>query len=227
MLLMNRSGGVKALWPYWVLGIVMWGFMLISGVHATIAGVLTAMTVPMRSPGGHSPLITAEHALKPWVMFAIMPIFALANAGVVLHGAGIESVLHPIALGVAAGLVFGKPIGITLTTLIASKILRQQMPARLPRMIGISILAGIGFTMSLFIGTLAFGGGDLATPVRFGVLGGSFVSAIVGLAVLWWCCRAPPSRDHRTLGPEEDIAEDRGVLEDIDPPPHEPTPKAP
>jgi NhaA family Na+:H+ antiporter len=227
MLLMNRSGGVKALWPYWVLGIVMWGFMLISGVHATIAGVLTAMTVPMRSPGGHSPLITAEHALKPGVMFVIMPIFALANAGVVLHGAGIESVLHPIALGVAAGLVFGKPIGITLTTLIASKILKQQMPARLPRMIGISILAGIGFTMSLFIGTLAFGGGELATPVRFGVLGGSFVSAIVGLAVLWWCCRAPPSRDHRTLGPEEDIAEDRGVLEDIDPPPHEPTPKAP
>ncbi len=218
MLMMNRSGAVKALWPYWIGGLIMWGFMLISGVHATIAGVLTAMTVPMRAPGGHSPLITAEHTLKPWVTFAIMPVFALANAGVVLHGAGLDTLLHPIALGIAAGLVLGKPIGITLTTLLASKVLRQQMPARIPRMIGISILAGIGFTMSLFIGTLAFGGGDLATPVRFGVLGGSFISAIAGLAVLWWCCRnVPPMRDHRTLGPEEDIAEERGVLEDIDP----------
>ena len=216
MLLMNR-GGVKALWLYWLLGIAMWAFMLISGVHATIAGVLTAMTIPMRKPGGGSPLITAEHTLKPWVTFAIMPIFALANAGVVLHGAGIDALLHPIALGISAGLVFGKPIGITLAALIASAALKQRLPGNVMQMIGTAMLAGIGFTMSLFIGTLAFGAGDLATPVRFGVLGGSFVSAIAGLLVLWWCCRKLTPVEHRTLGPEEDLAEERGVFENIDP----------
>jgi NhaA family Na+:H+ antiporter len=193
-------------------------------VHATIAGVLTAMAVPMRDRAGGSPLIAAEHWLKNWVQFAIMPIFALVNAGVVLAGAGLATFLHPVSLGVAAGLVLGKPIGITLSTLIASRLLKQPMPARVPRMIGISMLAGIGFTMSLFIGNLAFGSGDLATPVRFGVLGGSLISAIAGLFVLYWCCRHIEPRDHRTLGPEEDIAEQRGVLEDIDPPPPLPLP---
>jgi NhaA family Na+:H+ antiporter len=217
LLLMNR-GGVKALWVYWVLGIVMWAFMLLSGVHATIAGVLTAMTVPMRKPDGGSPLISAEHALKPWVTFAIMPIFALANAGVVLHGAGLDALLHPIALGISAGLVLGKPIGITVAAYIASGLLKQRLPGNLPQMIGTAMLAGIGFTMSLFIGNLAFGAGDLATPVRFGVLGGSLISALGGLAVLWWCCRKLTPADHSTLGPEEDLAEQRGVLEDIDPP---------
>lgn len=118
MLLLNRSGFTK-LWAYWLLGLVLWGFMLVSGVHATIAGVLTALAVPMRDRAGGSPLITAEHALKYWVQFAIMPIFALANAGVVLHGAGLDTLLHPIAVGIAAGLVFGKPIGIVGATLIA------------------------------------------------------------------------------------------------------------
>lgn len=217
LLLLNR-GGVKALWVYWLLGIVMWAFMLLSGVHATIAGVLTAMTVPMRRPDGGSPLITAEHALKPWVTFAIMPIFALANAGVVLHGAGLDALLHPIALGISAGLVLGKPIGITVAAYVASGALKQRLPGNLPQMIGTAMLAGIGFTMSLFIGNLAFGASDLATPVRFGVLGGSFISALGGLAVLWWCCRKLTPAEHRTLGPEEDIAEQRGVLEDIDPP---------
>jgi NhaA family Na+:H+ antiporter len=223
LLLMNR-GGVKALWVYWVLGIVMWAFMLLSGVHATIAGVLTAMTVPMRKPDGGSPLISAEHALKPWVTFAIMPIFALANAGVVLHGAGLDALLHPIALGISAGLVLGKPIGITVAAYIASGLLKQRLPGNLPQMIGTAMLAGIGFTMSLFIGNLAFGAGDLATPVRFGVLGGSFVSALGGLAVLWWCCRKLTPTAHSTLGPEEDIAEQRGVFEDIDPQPKQPKP---
>lgn len=215
MLMMNRSG-VRNLSLYWLAGLVLWGFMLVSGVHATIAGVLTAMAVPMRDQSGASPLVAAEHALKPWVQFAIMPIFALANAGVVLHGAGYDALLHPVALGIAAGLVFGKPIGITLATLIASVALRQRMPGTLLQMIGMAMLAGIGFTMSLFIGTLAFGSGDLATPVRFGVLGGSLISALAGLAALWWCCRNLSPGDHDTLGPEEDQAEERGVIEDID-----------
>jgi Na+:H+ antiporter, NhaA family len=218
MLLLNRSG-VTRLWVYWLLGIVLWGFMLISGVHATIAGVLTALAVPMRRKDGGSPLIEAEHALQRWVQFAIMPIFALVNAGVVLAGAGLDVLLHPIALGVAAGLVLGKPIGIMLGAYAAAGLVRQRAPANVMQMFGVTLLAGIGFTMSLFIGTLAFGAGDLATPVRFGVLGGSFISALLGLAVLYACCpRIAPVR-HSAIGVEEDIAEERGLLENIDPPP--------
>jgi Na+:H+ antiporter, NhaA family len=217
MLMMNR-GGVTALWLYWVLGLVMWGFMLLSGVHATIAGVLTAMAVPMRDARGGSPLITAEHTLKYWVQFAIMPIFALANAGVVLHGAGIDTLLHPIALGIGLGLALGKPIGITLASYAACALMKQRAPGTPLQMLGIAMLAGIGFTMSLFVGNLAFGAGDLATPVRFGVLGGSFVSAVVGLAVLAIACRKPAAPGTGALSAEEELAEQRGVLEDIDAP---------
>mgnify|MGYP000549847754 CR=1 FL=1 len=215
MLLMNRAG-VKQLWPFWILGIVLWAFMLISGVHATIAGVLTAFAVPMRDRAGGSPLITAEHALKPWVQFAIMPIFALVNAGVILDGAGLDTLLHPVALGISAGLVLGKPIGIVTASWLACTVLKQRPPGTWPQMLGTAMLAGIGFTMSLFIGNLAFGAGDLATPVRFGVLGGSLISALVGVTVLYWCCRNLAPRDHGTLGPEEDLAEERGVIENID-----------
>lgn len=216
MLMMNR-GGVSNLLLYWLMGLILWGFMLVSGVHATIAGVLTALAVPMRDKAGNSPLLTAEHALKYWVTFAIMPIFALVNAGVVLNGAGLDTLMHPIAMGVGLGLLLGKPIGITLCTLLASAALKQRLPGTLPQMLGIAMLAGIGFTMSLFIGNLAFGAGDLATPVRFGVLGGSFASAVLGLTVLAMVCRGGPARDSE-LGREEDLAEARGVLEDIDPP---------
>ncbi len=217
LLMMNR-GGVKALWLYWLFGLVLWGFMLVSGVHATIAGVLTAMTIPMRRADGTSPLIEAEHALKYWVQFAIMPIFALVNAGVVLAGAGLQTLLHPIALGVGLGLVFGKPIGILLASYSACALIKQRAPGTPMQMLGMTMLAGIGFTMSLFIGNLAFGAGDLATPVRFGVLGGSLISALVGLFVLWLACRAPAPAEHDTFGPEEERAEEAGVLEDIDPP---------
>ncbi len=217
MLLMNRAG-VKVLLPFWILGLVLWGFMLLSGVHATIAGVLTAMTIPMRRPDGRSPLIEAEHALKYWVQFAIMPIFALANAGVILAGAGAETLLHPIALGAGLGLVFGKPLGIMLASYLTSAALKQRVPGSVGQMLGMTMLAGIGFTMSLFIGNLAFGTGDLATPVRFGVLGGSLISAVIGLAVLYLFSAGAPSADHRTLGPQEELAEHAGVLENIDPP---------
>jgi len=216
MLLMNRAG-IKALTPFWLLGLVLWIFMLLSGVHATIGGVLTALTIPMRRPDGRSPLVSAEHALKYWVQFAIMPIFALVNAGVVLAGAGHDTFLHPVASGIAAGLVFGKPVGIVLVTYAACLVLKQRMPASLPAMLGMAMLAGIGFTMSLFIGNLAFGAGDLATPVRFGVLGGSFVSAIAGLGILWWCCGRGSGTSDRSLGADEDQAEARGILEDLDP----------
>ena len=210
MLLMNRSG-VRALWPYWLLGLVLWAFMLLSGVHATIAGVLTAFAVPMRRADGSSPLIEAEHALKYWVQFAIMPIFALANAGVALHGAGLGALLHPIALGSSLGLVLGKPLGIMVASYAACIVLKQRAPAPPLQMLGVSMLAGIGFTMSLFIGSLAFGAGDLATPVRFGVLGGSLISALLGLAVLWFTAQG--GEGDAALSAEEDVAEQRGVLE--------------
>jgi len=217
MLMMNR-GGVTSLWLYWLMGLIMWGFMLLSGVHATIAGVLTAMAVPMRDARGGSPLIAAEHTLKYWVQFAIMPIFALANAGVVLHGAGIDALLHPIALGIGLGLALGKPIGITLMSYAACVVMKQRAPGTPLQMLGIAMLAGIGFTMSLFVGNLAFGAGDLATPVRFGVLGGSFVSAVLGLAVLAIACRKPAAPGTGALSAEEELAEQRGVFEDIDAP---------
>lgn len=214
MLLMTRAG-VKQHWPYWLLGLVLWGFMLLSGVHATIAGVLTALTVPMRRRDGGSPLIEAEHALKPWVQLGIMPIFALVNAGVVLNGAGLETLLHPIAVGVGFGLLLGKPIGIMSATLLGALLLKQKLPTTLPRMLGLSLLAGIGFTMSLFIGNLAFGAGELATPVRFGVLGGSLTSAVLGLIVLWYCCARRERHPRTELGADEDRAEAHGVLEQM------------
>jgi NhaA family Na+:H+ antiporter len=216
MLAMNRRG-VTALWPFWLLGLVLWGFMLLSGVHATIAGVLTAMAVPMRRADGASPLIAAEHALKPWVLFAVMPVFAIVNAGVTLNGAGLDTLLHPIALGIALGLALGKPIGIMLAAYAACAVLKRRAPGGFPQMLGMTMLAGIGFTMSLFIGNLAFGGSELATPVRFGVLGGSLLSAIAGLAVLSLSCRAPALHIDAALSAEEEIAERRGVLEQIDP----------
>ncbi|GAM98493.1 Na+/H+ antiporter NhaA type [alpha proteobacterium U9-1i] len=221
MLLLNRSG-VTALWLYWLLGLALWGFMLLSGVHATIAGVLTALAIPMRAKDGRSPLIAAEHALKPWVQLGIMPIFALANAGVVLAGAGFDAVLHPVALGAALGLILGKPIGITLATLAAGALLRQRLPASLPQFVGLACVAGIGFTMSLFIGNLAFGAGELATPVRFGVLGGSLISALLGVALLTLTTNAG-HRGHAALERDEDAAEAAGVIEAVEPPP--PAPK--
>jgi NhaA family Na+:H+ antiporter len=212
MLMMNR-GGVTALWLYWLLGLVLWGFMLVSGVHATIAGVLTAMAVPMRNQTGGSPLIAAEHALKHWVQFAIMPIFALVNAGIILHGAGIDALLHPIAMGIGLGLVFGKPIGIMLASYLACAVLKQRAPGNALQMLGIAMLAGIGFTMSLFVGNLAFGTGELATPVRFGVLGGSLISALLGLSVLAIACRKLSTPTRSDLSAEEEVAEQRGVFE--------------
>ncbi|MDX2276967.1 MAG: Na+/H+ antiporter NhaA [Hyphomonadaceae bacterium] len=215
MLGLNRAG-VKALAPYWLLGLVLWGFMLLSGVHATIAGVLTALAVPMRDKAGGSPLISAEHALKNWVQLGIMPIFALANAGVTIAGAGLDAVLHPVALGIGAGLLFGKPIGIALSAFAAAAVLRRPLPAPPAAMLGASLIAGIGFTMSLFIGTLAFGQGELATPVRFGVLGGSILSALAGLAVLSAVLRGVGRVSDPALAREEALAESEGLLEDVD-----------
>lgn len=184
MLLMNRWG-VRALTPYWLAATFLWAFMLFSGVHPTIAGVLAAFAFPMRRADGRSPLITAEHALKGPVQLAIMPIFALANAGVPVAGLGLGTFLHPVALGAGLGLLLGKPAGILSATWLAAKVLRRTPPLPAATLAGLALVAGVGFTMSLFIGALAFGAGDLAAPVRFGVLGGSLISALLGAAVMF------------------------------------------
>ncbi|WP_417516936.1 Na+/H+ antiporter NhaA [Minwuia sp.] len=186
--------GVKKTAPYILIGIIMWVFVLKSGVHATLAGVALALTIPMGDDRDHSPLEHLEHGLQPWVAFMVMPIFAFANAGVSLAGLNIDMLLQPLTLGIALGLCIGKPVGIFAFVWVAVKARITRLPDGVTwaQIFGVSALAGIGFTMSLFIGTLAFEEDPAAAAgVRLGVLGGSFISAIVGLAILW---RAIPGK---------------------------------
>ncbi len=183
LIAMNRFK-VRAIGLYVLIGVVLWVFMHQSGVSGTIAGVLVAACVPMRDRHDKSPLHEAEHDFRPWVLFGIMPVFAFANAGVDLAGAE-KYVTHPVTLGAALGLVFGKPIGIALSGFAAAKLMRAKLPGTFPQMIGVACVAGIGFTMSLFIGALAFKDPSLATPTRLGVYTGSVISAILGLLILF------------------------------------------
>lgn len=215
-MLMNRIG-VVSLWQYAASGLLLWIAMANSGVSPTLAGVLTALAVPMRRPDGGSPLVDAEHMLKKPVQFGVMPLFALAVAGVAVEGEGLTAALaHPVALGVGFGLLLGKPVGIVSFTLLGARLLRQTAPGGFPQLVGLALFAGIGFTMSLFVGALAFPTHpDLAAPVRFGVLGGSLMATTVGL--LWLNAvlpRGPAPDPHTALSAEEDLAEARGVLED-------------
>lgn len=188
--------GIKRITPYMLIGLIMWVFVLKSGVHATLAGVALALTIPMGDKDGHSPLEHLEHGLQPWVAFMVMPIFAFANAGVSLSGLGLDMLLQPLTLGIALGLCIGKPLGIFAFVWVAVKVRITRLPDGVTwaQIFGVAALAGIGFTMSLFIGTLAFDDPAAAAGVRLGVLGGSFISAIVGLSLLWW---AIPSGDKK------------------------------
>ena len=200
---LNRAG-VERLWPYLALGAVLWFFVLKSGVHATLAGVALALTIPLRpSPGRPddpaSPLHILEHALHPWVAFLIVPVFGFANAGVSLAGMSWAALLAPVPLGIAAGLFFGKQIGVFLTTWVAVKLDWADCPedASWAQVYGVSLLCGIGFTMSLFIGLLAFPASpELQDAVKIGVLSGSVLSAVVGTLVLTF---APCERPQRTI----------------------------
>lgn len=188
LVVMNRSG-VRKVAPYLLIGAVMWVCVLKSGIHATLAGVALAFTIPLARPGEdhhHSPGGTLEHALHPWVAFAIMPIFALANAGVSLAGISLAGVLQPVPLGVALGLFLGKQLGVFGFAWLAvrSGICARPAGATWGQVYGVAVVTGIGFTMSLFIGNLAFPGEEYAAAVRIGVLGGSVLSAVVGYAVL-------------------------------------------
>ncbi|MGE3143390.1 MAG: Na+/H+ antiporter NhaA [Hyphomonadaceae bacterium] len=183
MLALNRVG-VSRLGLYWILAFVMWSFMLASGVHATVAGVLAAIAFPMRAPNGASPLIAAEDELRPWVLLGIMPAFALVYAGAPLKGLDLSVLAHPVALGAMLGLAIGKPVGIVGGACMGARLLKRELPADFSALSGVAMLAGVGFTMSLFLSGLAFGEGELAIPSKLGVLAGSAVSALLGMAML-------------------------------------------
>ena len=184
MLLLNRAGVARTI-PYFLFAALLWICVLKSGVHATLAGVVTALFVPIAT-GDERPLERLEHALHPWVAFLILPIFAFSNAGVSFAGAGLDALLAPLSLGIAAGLVIGKQLGIFGACWLAVKAGWARLPEGVGfrHVYGLSCLAGIGFTMSLFIGNLAFADPQQIAAVKFGVLGGSLVSAITGIVVL-------------------------------------------
>lgn len=184
---LNRLGVTRNT-AYAIVGLVLWVCVLKSGVHATLAGVALAFAIPLRARDkeGHSPLRHLEHLLHPWVAFGILPLFAFANAGVMLVGLSIEELLHPVSLGIAAGLFFGKSIGVFGFAWIATRLRLCSLPqgASWLQFYGVSALTGIGFTMSLFIGTLAFNDPEFGARVRIGVLTASVLSALLGYAVL-------------------------------------------
>ncbi|MGA0608078.1 Na+/H+ antiporter NhaA [Phenylobacterium sp. VNQ135] len=185
---------VRRLWPYLLTGLVLWWFVLESGVHATLAGVALAMTIPLdRTPGKRdhdshktSPLHRLEHLLHKPVAFAVVPIFGFANAGLSLAGITPAMLTDNVMLGIALGLFLGKQVGVFLTALLVVRMGWADMPrhATLGQLYGVSLLCGVGFTMSLFVGNLAFTTPDLLTETKAGVFAGSLVSALLGLLLL-------------------------------------------
>ncbi len=195
---MNRMGVVK-LGPYMIIGLILWVCVLKSGVHATLAGVTLAFCIPLRTRNAEpSPLKALEHALHPWVSFGILPLFAFANAGLSLSGVTLESFTHHVPMGIAVGLLLGKTIGVFGLTLMAVKTGIAALPsgANWGQVLGVAILCGIGFTMSLFVGSLAFepGSSEYAGMDRMGILTGSLFAALIGYAVT-----AAASRRNNTL----------------------------
>jgi NhaA family Na+:H+ antiporter len=191
---LNRSGVVRIA-PYVLVGLFIWLCVLKSGVHATLSGVVTALAIPLTVPRGEkqSPLARLEDGLHPWVAFGVLPLFAFANAGVSLAGITLAKVMSEIPLGIALGLFLGKPIGIFAFSLGAIRLRLAGKPdgATWAQLFGVAILGGIGFTMSLFIGMLAFVDPERAAEIRIGVLLGSITSAIVGYLVLKAVAPAP------------------------------------
>jgi NhaA family Na+:H+ antiporter len=199
--LFNRAG-IRSLWPYLAVGAVLWWLVLQSGVHATLAGVALALAIPLRPTPGRpeavdSPLHKLEHRLQPWVAFLIVPIFGVANAGVSFDGLSSDTVLGPVPLGIALGLFLGKQIGVYAFASVAIRTGLADVPANATRLqcYGVSLLCGIGFTMSLFIGALAFADRpDLVDATKIGVLSGSLLSAAAGWLVLRLTSGLSPAR---------------------------------
>lgn len=187
LFLLNRQG-VGAITPYLLLGLVLWVAVLQSGIHATLAGVVTALFIPLRARNNphYSPIKHLEHQLHPWVAFAVLPVFGFANAGVPFAGMSWASLADPLTLGITLGLLIGKPLGIFMVLFLAIKLRLSPMPpgANYTQLFGLSVLCGIGFTMSLFIGGLAFDGATQQAAIRLGVLMGSVTAALIGYMIL-------------------------------------------
>ena len=187
LVLLNMFG-VRHVGAYILVGVVLWVLVLKSGVHATLAGVVCGLAIPLRveDSEGHSLLRHLEHILHPWVAFAILPIFAFANAGISFAGMGLDSFTQPVSLGIALGLFAGKQIGVFGLMVIAIKSGLAEMPEGVGwrQLYSVSLFCGIGFTMSLFIGSLAFEHTGFEAPIRLGVLTGSIISGAVGYALL-------------------------------------------
>jgi NhaA family Na+:H+ antiporter len=198
---LNRFG-VTRIAPYVLVGLALWLCVLKSGVHATLAGVVTALFLPARDPAhpDHPPLTRLEHALHPWVAFGILPVFAFFNAGVSLAGLSVADLLQPIPLGIMLGLLIGKQVGVFTFAWLAVKLGLARLPAGVDfrQVYGAAVLCGIGFTMSLFIGMLAFensAAGEVIVTDRLGVLSGSLLSAVIGYVVLNFVLPRPRSSD--------------------------------
>lgn len=189
LFLLNRRGTTE-LTPYVVVGLVMWVAVLKSGVHATLAGILLALFIPMhdRKQPGRSPLRQIEHDLHTTVAFGILPLFAFANAGIPLHGLGWHDLLHPVPLGVAAGLFLGKQLGVFAACWVAIRAGWARLPDGIgwANLYGIALLCGIGFTMSFFISALAFEGTEIHRifDERLGIIAGTLLSAVAGYLLL-------------------------------------------
>ena len=185
-LLNNRQ--INKLFPYIIVGILLWIFVLKSGIHASLAGVLLAQFIPLNSKdnSSHSPLLNLEHSIAPWVNFIILPIFAFANAGVSFSGMKLNLLWDPVTLGIILGLFFGKQIGVMLFTYVGSLLRVCKLPSDISwaQYYGLSLVTGIGFTMSLFIGSLAFTDPEYQTSVRLGVLIASLLAGILGYLTL-------------------------------------------
>ena len=189
MFIMNRRG-VLGLTPYILVGIVMWAAVLKSGVHATLAGVVTAMFIPFVKEEGeqHTQLEKLEHDLHPVVAYAILPLFAFANAGIPMDAINIDTITHPIPMAIALGLFIGNQVGVFGLSWLAVKLGLAKMPsgATWLQVYGVACLCGIGFTMSLFIGSLAFedSGQQVIIDERFGIVTGSLASGLIGYLIL-------------------------------------------
>ncbi|KJK17688.1 Na+/H+ antiporter NhaA [Pseudomonas sp. B21-012] len=195
LIAMNRMGVVK-LGPYMVVGLILWVCVLKSGVHATLAGVTLALCIPLRTKNAEpSPLLSLEHALHPWVAYGILPLFAFANAGVSLAGVSLESFTHHVPMGIAVGLLVGKTLGVFGFAWLMIKAGMAALPAgaNWGQVLGVAILCGIGFTMSLFVGSLAFvpGSSEYAGMDRMGILTGSILAALIGYGITALSSRKP------------------------------------
>lgn len=195
LLLLNRAG-VTRLLPYLAVGCLLWFFMLQSGVHATIAGIVLAFCIPLRTTDRENkvPLDRLEHAINPWVTFLILPLFGFANAGVALSGMTMDDLLSSVPVGVALGLFIGKQVGIFGLSLLAVRLGLARRPdnSSWTQVYGVSVLCGIGFTMSLFIGNLAFAGDTLLIDeVKVGVLVGSLLAVVTGMLILRFSSASP------------------------------------